>query len=142
MGVAAYYRGSAAISEQIARDYQDRNRSKDLRQQMQRAADKITQLEDYSRLAQSLYIDVVDKTTAIGFLKTHMHLTYVKKKNTKVLKRMLERCNAAHCAWVDSDHVEIFNHLAICKEKALSWQAVLEYLNKSGVMSMPFKPVN
>ncbi|WP_318515532.1 hypothetical protein [Photobacterium leiognathi] len=104
---------------------------------MQRASDKIVELEQYSLDAQALFIDITDEATAIGFLRKHMHLTFKIKSNTRKFQAMLERCNQAHCHWVDSDHRHVFSHLAVCHEKASAWQAVLTYLNLKGVVMLP-----
>jgi hypothetical protein len=135
MGVAAYQRGSAAISESIERDYME-NRggySKRLKEQMERAESRIEQLEQFCRDAQSLYIDVTYEDSAKGLLRGYMHQSWLKNRDTKLFKRMLERCNIAHCKWVDSNPIDVFNHLAVCKEKAKAWFDLITRLNGNNV---------
>lgn len=97
--------------------------------QIERA--EVLALENFCRDAQSLYIDVTDETSAKGLLKGWMHQTWLKRSETKRFKRMLNECNEAHCAWLDSDFRLVLNHLAACRRKAKAWLDVIEYLNSN-----------
>lgn len=59
MGIAAYRRGSAAISESIRQDFMHHRGgdSKRLREQMERAELQVQELEAFCLNAQSLYVD-------------------------------------------------------------------------------------
>jgi hypothetical protein len=131
MGIGAYNRGSAAISDSIQRDYME-NRggySKQINEQMLRAEQKVMALEQFCIEAQSLYVDVTDKATSKGLLKGWMHEVWLKKQSTKRFKFLLTQCVDAHCAWVNSDHRNVFIHLSICKRKARVWLEILLMLN-------------
>lgn len=131
MGAAAYHRGSTVISATIHRDYME-NRGGYTRQlvgQMERAESQIMKLDKFSQDAQALYVELIDETSAKGLLRGWMHNTWLKKKETKRFKTMLNECIEAHCAWVDSDHRQVFQHLLVCRRKAKAWFNVIEYLN-------------
>lgn len=131
MGVAAYQRGSAAISESIQRDFMnDRGGdSKRLREQMERAELRVQELEAFCLNAQSLYVDVTYLDSANGLLRGWMRDVWLKKCNTKRFQRMLSDCLVAHSEWVDSDHRNVFLHLQVCRKKAMAWLSVISFLN-------------
>ena len=117
--------------------------SKQLREQMQRAEEKIGLLEQFCLDAQALYVDVTYEESAKGLLRGYMRNTWLKNREQRLFKAMLERCNTAHCNWVNSNHINVFNHLAICKEKAKAWHDVITKLNCNGVRySFPVPSMN
>lgn len=136
MGVAAYQRGSQVIARSIQADFME-NRggySRELSSQMERAEQKVIGLEQFCRDAQSLYIDATDPSSATGLLKGWMYDVWLKKNKTKRFAQMLDECNDAHCAWVDSDHRHVFNHLAVCQRKAKAWFNVITLLNANSAI--------
>ena len=135
MGAAAYYRGSAAISDSIQRDYMEKRGGyrRQLKKQMLRAELRIRQLEQFCRDAQALYIDITYTNSGKGLLRGSMRRCWIKSREQKAFVVMLDRCNKAHCNWVDSNHHDVFNHLAKCKEWAVAWYELIEKLNESRV---------
>lgn len=131
MGIAAYNRGSQAISNQITHEYEEvrGNRRRRLREQMKRAEIKIQDLEQFCRDAQTLYVDSTFPGSASTLLEHNIEHFWQKKKDTKKFKAMYEECCLAHTAWLDSDHRQSFNHLHACIRKARAWKTLLTYLN-------------
>lgn len=138
MGIAAYNRGSKCISGQIERDYMDHGgRSKLNKELLQKAEEKIVQLEEFCRDAQALFWNSTDPETATGLVKSNIHYFWKKKKDTKKYRRMMDECIAAHNEWVYSDFRYSLQHVQVCYRKAKAWKAMLGYLNKA--YKLPFK---
>ena len=131
MGVAAYQRGSATIAMSIQRDFENSaSARKDLADQMSRAQVLVLKLEQFCVDAQALFVDVCNPDMAKGLLRSNMHVEWLKKRNTKKFIKLMGECTQAHAAWVESDVVQVFNHLAVCRRKAKAWLDVLNVLNK------------
>ena len=144
MGAAAYNRGSAAIAKSIQLDFMESRGGyrRQLAGQMERAEYQVIALETFCRDAQSLYVEAIDETSAKGLLMGWMHQVWLKKRNSITLAKMLNECNEAHCAWLDSDHRQVFSHLAVCRRKAKAWFNVIEYLNSNkAVYPFPVPPI-
>jgi predicted GTPase len=138
MGVAAYNRGSVALSNALEAAFENSASFKRSQtEQWQRAEVQIEKLELFCREAQALFIDATDESTASGLLKSAIFEAYSKKKETKRLNSMLSECNAAHCAWVDSIRVNTFAHISVCFRRARAWNNVINYLNNG--FRLPFE---
>lgn len=133
MGIAQYRRGSQAIAASIHREYMEEKGHwrLQMREQMVRAEGKIAELEQFCRDAQALYIDSIFPGSASRLLESNIAYFWEKKRETKRFKAMLEECNQAHIAWLDSDFRQTFSHLAVCRRKALAWKTLLEHLNRA-----------
>lgn len=139
MGVAAYYRGSAAISRSIENDYLDRGgRAKRNVEMLERAEVLIKRLETYCQEVQAFFSDMTCPDSAKGLAKASMHDTYLRKQKTAKFQRMLTECNLANCEWVDSDIRYSITHLQVCYRKARAWKAVMDYLNPPPSYHLPF----
>ena len=143
MGVAAYNRSSNVISERIEHEFMEDkgNRRKRIREQMIRAEKMVQELEVFCREAQDLYRESIDPDVRNGLLGSNIEHFWKKKKGYKKFHSMKNECLNAHVNWVNSDHNNIFFHLATCRRKAKAWVTLLEYLNNT--YKWPFKmPVN
>ncbi|KPM97579.1 hypothetical protein [Vibrio alginolyticus] len=137
MGAAAYYRGSKAISESIARDYEERNGAKRLREQMERAEKRVIELENFCREAQSLYVDLMYPEDCKTLAKQELHLRYLQCNKYKKFQTMEAEIAIQHCRWVDSNPQHVFTHLQICNDKAKAYKELFTYLNQKSPFRIP-----
>ncbi|HAS8538244.1 TPA: hypothetical protein I7730_00325 [Vibrio vulnificus] len=137
MGAGAFYRGSRAISESIARDYEARNGRRVLREQMERAANRVIKLEDFCREAQSLLVDLMYPEDCNTLAKQELHLRYLQCKKYKKFQCMEAEILAQHCKWIDSNPVDVFNHLQVCNDKAKAYKELFTYLNLKSPFKLP-----
>ncbi|MCG9575473.1 hypothetical protein L1D14_04400 [Vibrio tubiashii] len=139
MGVAAYNRGSVAVSRAIQQSYLDNGGQAKLnRETLERCEVQIERLELYCLEVQEFFGEIKDLECAKGIVRRGIHDTYVRKSKTKKLERLLHECTLAHCEWVDSDRRCSVNHLQTCYRKARAWKAVFEYLNPTPSYVLPF----
>lgn len=139
MGVAAYNRGSVAVSRFIEQSYLDNGGQAKLnRETLERSEVLIERLEGYCLEVQAFFVMIQDSNAAKGIVAASIHEIYVRKAKTKKLERLLHECTLAHCDWVDSDRRFSVNHLQTCFRKARAWKAVFEYLNPKPAYVLPF----
>lgn len=139
MGVAAYNRGSIAVSRAIEQSYlENGGQTKLNREMLERSETLIAQLEAYCLEVQAFFVQIQDPETATGLVAGGIHETYVRKANTRKLESLLNECTLAHAQWVDSDVCYSVQHLQTCYRKARAWKAVFEYLNPKPSFVLPF----
>ena len=141
MGVAAYARGSKAITDGIHRDFLDRGgRRRMVRETLERAEHAISPLEVFSRNAQNLFVDAGDPETAKGFLKSQIYTEIQRKQHTKRYKNLRIECVNAHNQWVDADREQSVVFLQASRRKARAWRVLLDYLRGSIVLPFDVPP--
>ncbi len=129
MGVAAYQRGSKAISESIQRDFDERNKSARNVEILERLEKDIEKFNEFSTKAQALFKESIIKENAKGFLKNSIYVNWHKKKDTKKVKMMFEECCAANLKCEYCNISDSLKFRMACHRKANAWYVLLETLN-------------
>ena len=130
MGIAAYNRGSLAVSRGLSEDYKNsRSARKERVDRFVRMELRIADLELFIRDAQSAFVDLQDEDTAIGFALSNARHFWLRKRNTRKFALLHGECVSSHVSWVNSDRRYTASHLQHCYAKARAWNAVLNLLN-------------